>query len=223
MVKLLSAFALVLFAASVASATYVNVTGDKEVVWIGQTIHINLTLQSEKKITGQLTIINLEESKQEKTLFQSVMPGCTCKTDTRAIGEITDTSSFTPQKLGNYQAIAYFDGVKKTYNFTVKSRLTQDTTTTMQPTTTTSSTTTTTPTTSSTSTLKPEPTTTLTSQPSTTVPQELKPTSPSFFSGCPCDWVPVIIFLILVVLALVDAGLKHFGGNKKSTLEGKHE
>jgi len=151
------------------------------------------------------------------------MPGCTCRTDTRVIGDYTDESSFTPQKLGNYQARAYFDGVEKTYNFTVKSRLVQDTTTTIQPTTTTSSTTTTTSTTSPTSTLKPETTTTVPSQPTTTVRQESKPTSPSFFSGCPCDWAPVIIFLILVVLALVDAGLKHFGGNKKSRLEGKHE
>jgi len=216
MVKIFTAFTLLLFLASAASATSVEVTGDKEVVWIGQTIHINLTLQSEKKITGELTLVNLDEKKQEKILFQSVMPSCTCKTDTRVIGEITDTSSFTPQKLGNYQAIAYFDGVKKTYNFTVKSRLVQDTTTTMQPTTTTSSTTTTTSTTSSTSTLKPETTTTLTSQPTTTVPQESKLTLPSFFDGCPCDWAPVIIFLILVFLALVDAGFKHLGRNKKS-------
>jgi len=135
MVKIFTAFALLLFVASAASATSVEVTGDKEVVWIGQTIHINLTLQSEKKITGELTLVNLDEKKQEKILFQSVMPSCTCKTDTRVIGEITDTSSFTPQKLGNYQARAFFDGVEKTFNFTVKSKLEPTTTTQTIPTT----------------------------------------------------------------------------------------
>jgi len=133
--KITASLIVLLFAAAAASATSVEVTGDKEVVWIGQTIHITLNLDSEKRITGQLTLVNLDEKKQEKILFQSVMPGCTCRTDTRVMGEYTDSSSYTPQKLGNYQARAYFDGVEKTFNFTVKSKLQEEmtTTTTISP------------------------------------------------------------------------------------------
>jgi len=112
------------------SATTVELTADKDVVWIGQKIEIMLKLHSEEKITGQLTVTNLDEKRQEKTLFQSISPGCTCRADTRAIGDVTDTSTFTPLKLGNYQVRAYFDGVEKTLNFTVKSKLQEEMTTT---------------------------------------------------------------------------------------------
>ena len=111
------------------SATTVELTADKDVVWIGQKIELTLKLHTEDRITGQLTIINLDEKRQEKILFQSSRPGCTCKADTRVIGDFTDKSTFTPVKLGNYQARAYFDQIEKTVNFTVKSRLQEETTT----------------------------------------------------------------------------------------------
>jgi hypothetical protein len=124
-------FALVFLAFSLqaVAATTVELTADKEVVWIGQRIGFTLKLSSEDRITGQLTVINLDEKRQEKILFQSVAPAC-CGPDRRVRGEYTDKSSFTPEKLGNYQARAYFDQVERTLNFTVKSRLAEETTTT---------------------------------------------------------------------------------------------
>ena len=204
-----AALIVLLFMVSTASATTVEVLGDKEVVWIGQTIHINLTLQSEKKITGELTLINLDERKQEKTLFQSVMPGCTCRTDTRVIGDYTDESSFTPQKLGNYQARAYFDGVEKTFNFTVKSRLEQPSTTTIKTTTTTIRETTTTieAMESSTTTILDETettSTTLSSLPPTTTNQETEPKSSSIFDQCPCEWAPYVIIVFVILIEIVN-------------------
>ena len=72
----------------------------------------------------------MDEKRQEKILFQSTRPGCTCRADTRVRGDVTDTSTFTPVKLGNYQVRAYFDQIEKTVNFTVESRLGRETTTT---------------------------------------------------------------------------------------------
>ena len=126
---LVLAWAIIMLSTCV-SATTVEVSADKDVVWIGQKITITLKLYSEDKITGSLSIVNLDEKKQEKALFQSTRPGCTCRADTRAIGDVTDTSTFTPLKLGNYQVRAYFDGVEKTLNFTVKSKLQEEMTTT---------------------------------------------------------------------------------------------
>ncbi len=112
------------------SATTVELSTDKDVVWIGQKIEATLKLHSEDKITGQLTVINLDEKRQEKILLQSVRAGCTCLGDTRIQGTFEDTSTFTPIKTGNYQVRAYFDQIEKTINFTVKSKLDVETTTT---------------------------------------------------------------------------------------------
>lgn len=123
---------LLLVILQTVSATTVELSTDKDVVWIGQKIQVTLNLNSEDLIHGQLTVINLDEKTQEKILFQSVGVGC-CGPDSRVRGDYTDTSTFTPTKLGNFQVRAYFDQVEKTVNFTVKSKLQEDTTTTTIP------------------------------------------------------------------------------------------
>jgi hypothetical protein len=221
--KLIAVLLLVLVLNTV-SATEVQIAADKEILKVGETVHINLSLSSKEKITGQLTLINLDEKTQEKILFQSISPGCTCRSDMRVIGDYSDTLSYTPQKEGNFQARAYFDGVEKTVNFTVKPKFEHTTTTTTMPattttttsSTTTSKTTTTTSTTSTTTTLiEAEPSTTTTISPtSLTVQNKTEAKSTSIFDRCPCEWAPFAIVFILVFLVLVDVIYKYIKGRK---------
>ena len=197
-----------MLASAAVSATTVELSSDKNQTYVGESIRFTLHLYSDKKISGALTIVNLDEKKQERILFQSIKPGCTCSSDTRVEGDFTDTSSFKPVKTGNYQARAYFDQAEKTVNFTVKEH-TPSTTTSTSTSTTTSTTTTSTTTTDTTT------TTTSSTVTSTTIEQAAEPVSSSIFDQCPCEWAPFIIAGILIFLALVDAVYKYISGGRK--------
>jgi len=102
------------------SATTVDLNVDKQNLSLGEPVRVTLALNSKEKISGTLSIINLDEKRQEALLFQSTQPGCSCRPDTRVVGDYTDSSTYTPKKAGNYQIRAYFDRIERTVNITVK-------------------------------------------------------------------------------------------------------
>jgi hypothetical protein len=122
-------FALLVLGLQTASATKVDLSVDRDIIMVGERIEVTLSIQAESKISGQLTVINLDEKRQDKLLIQSSKPSC-CGPDLRISGEFTDKRYFTAVKPGNYQVRAYFDRVEKTVNFTVKPEPGQTTTTT---------------------------------------------------------------------------------------------
>ncbi len=153
---------LALLAAAEAQ-TVVDLATDKDTLFIRENLNVTLYIHAEERITGQLTVINLDEKRQVAVLFQAIKPSCSCRPDTRVIGDYIGSEQYIPKEAGNYQVRAYFGQIEKTVNFTVVPEPIEETTSTIKPapatsTTNPKSTTSTTTAPGSTSTTKPEAT-----------------------------------------------------------------